>query len=304
MSRKRVIVTGGTGFIGGALVDLLSERGDEVVVLSRGPGSDSWDPADGRLDPKLLEGADAVVNFNGVSIGPSTLLEAPTRRFTSKHRAAILDSRVDSTRLLAETIASLDDKPAVFVSSSAIGYYGDTGDTPVDETGQRGDGFLADVVVAWEAAAEPARSAGVRLALPRTGIVLAREGGALAPLLPLFKAGLAGPLGGGGQWWSWITLEDEVRAIEHLIDGDLDGPVNLTAPNPVTQKHLFDAVGAKLGRPTVVPAPKFALDLVLGKGLAQAIAYGSARVLPARLEESGFDFGSPSIEQAVEQVFG
>lgn len=304
MSPKRIVVTGGSGLIGSALVDSLRERGDDVVVLTRGDGRTTWNPATGDIDTSLIEGADAVVNLNGVSIGPQSLVQAPAKRWTRARKEAILNSRVDSTSLLADTIAAADDKPGVFVSSSAIGYYGDTGDTPVDESAPSGDDFLASVVAAWEAAATAAHEAGVRTAMARTGIVLAREGGALAPLLPLYRAGLGGAIGNGRQWWSWITLRDEVRAIRFLIDGDLDGPVNLTAPNPVTQQAFAKGVGAALKRPTVVPAPTFALNLVLGKGLAEAIGYGSARVIPAKLEEAGFTFTSATVEQGIAEVLG
>jgi len=302
MSPKKIVVTGGTGLIGSALVDSLRTRGDDVIVLTRGGGTTSWNPAEGELDSGLIAGVDAVVNLNGVSIGPSSLVKAPSMRWTDNHKAEILNSRVDSTRLLAEAIASEDERPGVFVSGSAIGYYGDTGDAAVDESDPNGDGFLASVVAAWEAAAEPARVAGVRTVMPRTGIVLARDGGALAPLLPLFKAGLGGPIGNGRQWWSWITLRDEVRALELLIDGDLEGPVNLTAPNPVTQREFATVVAAELKRPAVIPAPRFALDLILGKGLAEAIGYGSSRVLPSRLEDAGFTFTSATLEQGIAEI--
>ncbi|MGI9529790.1 MAG: TIGR01777 family oxidoreductase [Acidimicrobiia bacterium] len=304
MSPKRVVITGGSGLIGSALADALRRRGDDVVALTRGGGTKSWNPETGDLDLSLIEGADAVVNLSGASIGPNSILNAPAMRWTSARKKQILNSRVQSTSVLATAIAATDAKPGVFISGSAIGFYGDTGDTAVDESASGGDGFLASVVEDWEAAALPASEAGVRTVLARTGIVLARDGGALAPLLPLYKAGLGGPIGSGEQWWSWITLRDEVRAIEFLIDGDLEGPVNLTAPGPVTQRAFATELGSALKRPTVVPAPAFALDLVLGKGLAEAIGYGSVRVLPTRLEEAGFAFTSPSVDIALAEVFG
>jgi len=304
VSSKKIVITGASGLIGSALADTLRKRGDDVVALTRGSGPASWNPQTGDLDLGLIEGADAVVNLSGASIGPSSILQAPTMRWTSGRKQEILDSRVQSTSVLAAAIAATDDKPDVFVSGSAIGFYGDTGDQAVDESAPRGDGFLADVVAAWEAAALPASEAGVRTPLARTGIVLASHGGALAPLLPLYKAGLFGTIGSGEQWWSWITLRDEVRAIEFLIDGDLDGPVNLTAPGPVTQRAFSGEVGTVLKRPTVVPAPKFALDLMLGKGLAEAIGYGSTRVLPTRLDEAGFAFTSPSLDVGLAEVLG
>jgi uncharacterized protein (TIGR01777 family) len=293
---RRIVVTGGTGLIGNALVASLRERGDDVVVVGRGSGDATWDPAAGELDPSLVGGVDAVVNLNGAGVAD--------KRWTDERKALILRSRVDSTRLLADTIASVVDKPSVFVSGSAIGYYGDTGDIAVDESAPEGDGFLASVVAEWEAVALPARQAGVRTPLARTGIVLSKSGGALGPLMPLFKVGLGGPIGRGKQWWSWITIRDEIRALEFLLDGDLDGPVNLTAPIPVRQSDFAKAMGSEMGRPAVVPAPKFALDLRLGRELAGSIGYGSQRVLPVRLENAGFEFSSDTVQAGLKDVFG
>lgn len=297
MAERRIIVTGGTGLIGRALVATLRNRGDDVVVVGRGrsiDGGPTWDPAAGSLDPEVLEAADVVVNLNGAGVGD--------KRWTDERKRVILESRTKPTALLAETIAAMDDPPPVFVSASAMGYYGDTGDTEVDETSPAGEGFLADVCVAWEEAADPARDAGIRVVHPRTGIVLSRDSEAMKPLIPLFKLGLGGPIGSGDQWWSWITLPDEVDALVYCIDQDLHGPVNLTAPNPVRNKDFAKALGTALGRPSFFPAPKFALDVRLGKELAEAIGYGSQRVVPTVLLDAGFSFGSPTIDEGLAAI--
>lgn len=282
--------------IGSALTDFLTARGDSVVQLGRGSGPSTWDPSSGRLDPDVLSGIDAVVNLNGVGIGD--------KRWTDDRKRLILSSRVDSTSLLASTMTALERPPSVFVSSSAIGFYGDTGDTIVDESAPPGDDFQSTVCQAWEAAADPARAAGIRVVHPRSGIVLEEGDGALQPLTPLFRLGIGGRLGDGSQWWSWITLRDEVRAIAHLIDTDLSGPVNLVAPNPVTNADFTDALGHELGRPTIIPVPKFALDIRLGRELAASLGYGSVRVRPTKLLESGFTFTSETVAAGLADVFG
>ena len=295
MSGKRIVVTGGSGLIGSALVAALRERGDDVVVLTRSGGPTSWNPDAGELDPSLLEAADAVVCLNGVGVGD--------KRWSEDRKALILSSRVNPTSLLATTMAGMDDKPGVFVIGTAVGYYGDTGDTVMTESSPAGDDFLADVVVQWEAAAAPAAEAGIRTAFARTGtIVLSTDNPAMKQLLPLFKAGLGGPIAGGRHWWSTISLRDEVRAIEFLIDGDLSGPVNLVGPQPVTQGDFAKMLGAELGRPAVVPVPKFALDIRLGKELAAAVGYGSQRVLPEALTDAGFEFTAATTEEGIRDM--
>ena len=297
MTEKKIVVTGGTGFLGSVLVRSLRQRGDDVVVIGRGAGAGAdatWDPAAGVLDASLLEGADVVVNLNGAGIGE--------KRWTDARKQVVLESRTVPTALLATTMASMDNPPPLFLSGSAMGYYGNTGDTPVDESAPQGDGFLASVCAEWEAAADPARDAGIRVIHPRTGIVLDRRSEALKPLIPLFKMGVGGPIGGGSQWWSWITLADTVAAFEHCIDAELAGPVNLVAPNPVTNREFAKALGAQLGRPSFFPAPKFAVDIRLGKELASTMAYGSLRVLPTVLEAEGFSFSAPTIEEALADV--
>lgn len=293
---RRVVATGATGFIGTALVRALRDRGDVVTVLSRTPSQSQWSPDTGVLDPSLFDGVDVVVNLSGAGIGD--------KRWTAKRKQLIIDSRMQATSLLARTISSLEQKPSVFLSASAIGYYGDTGDTIVDESSPAGGDFQADVCSQWEWAADAARDAGIRVVHPRTGIVLASHGGALKPMLPLFRIGLGGRLGSGDQWWSWVTLEDEVRALLFLIDGTLDGPVNIVAPNPARNVDVTRALGDELDRSASIPVPEFALDLRLGRELAESLGYGSVRVSSQKLTDAGFTFESESIEEGLTAVFG
>ncbi|MEN8239421.1 MAG: TIGR01777 family oxidoreductase, partial [Actinomycetota bacterium] len=248
------------------------------------------------LDSAVLVGADAVVALNGAGIGDA--------RWTDDRKAILRSSRIDSVGLLASAIALMECPPGVFVSASATGFYGDTGDDLVDEGAPPGGDFLATLCVDWEAAARPAASSQTRVVRARTGIVLARNGGALEPLLPLFKVGLGGPIASGRQWWSWITLADEVSALLFLIDSDISGPVNLVAPNPVRQVDFAKALGVQLRRPAVIPVPRFALNLRLGKELAEAIGIASQRVSPRTLLDSGFQFGSSEIDEALASVLG
>jgi uncharacterized protein (TIGR01777 family) len=296
---KRIVVTGGTGLIGGALVEALGMRGDDVVVLRRGSGRESvptWDPGRRVLDAEVLVGADAVVSLNGAGIGD--------KRWTALRKAILRSSRTEPVSLIAEAMAGMVDPPGVLVAGSATGYYGDAGDRLLDEGSPQGDDFLANLCGDWEAATNPAKDSGVRVVHARTGIVLSSDGGALTPLLPIFKAGLGGPIAGGTHWWSWITLADEIAALLFLIDGDISGPVNLVAPNPVRQREFAKALGAALGRPAVVPAPRFAVQARLGRELAAAIGYASQRVAPAVLLDSGFVFESVDVEEALARVLG
>jgi uncharacterized protein (TIGR01777 family) len=294
---RKVVVSGGSGLIGGALVAALSDRGDAVVALGRtaGDGDATWDPVAGQLDSTVLEGCDAVVNLNGAGIGDA--------RWTDQRKLLLRDSRIGPTALLAETIAGLDEPPSVFVSASAIGIYGDRGDEELTESSTYGVDFLARLCVDWEAAAEPARLSGVRVVHPRTGIVLARDGGALAPLIPIFKLGVGGAIAGGRQWWSWITLGDMVDSLLFLIDSDVDGPVNCVSPHPVRQRAFAVALGAQLHRPAFVPAPRFAVQARLGKELANVVACGSQRVLPTVLTAAGFRFKDEDLAPALGVVF-
>ncbi|MFF7444850.1 MULTISPECIES: TIGR01777 family oxidoreductase [unclassified Streptomyces] len=294
MHRSRIAVAGASGLIGSALVRSLTADGHEVVRLvrraPRGDGEVRWDPEGRRVDTAGLAGCDAVVNLAGVGIGD--------RRWTEAYKARIRSSRVDGTAALAEAVAALDEPPRVFVNGSAMGYYGETGDRVVDESAPPGEGFLPELCVEWEAAAAPAREAGVRTVFTRTGLVVAREGGAWGRLFPLFKAGLGGRLGDGRQYWSFISLHDEVAAIRHLLDTDgLSGPFNLTAPNPLTNREITEAMGRVLHRPTLLSVPAPVLRTVLGELSSDVL--GSQRVVPKRLLESGFTFAFPEIEGAV-----
>ena len=296
---KRIAITGSTGLIGTALHRALEADGHQVLAVVRRPvrageAAVSWDPDAGTIDAAALEGVDAVVHLAGAGIGDE--------RWTDERKRLILESRTRGTALLAATLSSLDAKPAVLISGSAIGYYGDRGDETLTEQSAAGDDFLASICVPWEAEAQPVVDAGIRLATIRTGIVLSTEGGALPKMLPLFKLGLGGPYGSGRQWWSWITLTDEVAAIRHLIDHDVRGPVNLTAPRPVPERDLAKALGRALHRPSLLPVPRFGPKLVVGAELAEALLFTSAKVLPTVLEASGFTFAHPDLDAALPAV--
>ncbi|MFE1811220.1 MULTISPECIES: TIGR01777 family oxidoreductase [unclassified Streptomyces] len=290
----RIAVTGSTGLIGSALVRSLREDGHEVVrFVRREPAAADearWDPARGHVDPAGLAGCGAVVGLAGAGVGD--------HRWTAAYKKEIRDSRVLGTAALARAVAALDEPPGVFVVGSAVGYYGDTGDRVVDEGAPAGTGFLPSVCVEWEAAAEPARTAGVRTAFARTGLVVAGEGGAWGRMFPLFKAGLGGRLGDGRQYWSYISLRDEVAALRHVIDTpSLEGPVNLTAPEPLTNREVTAAMARVLHRPAVLPVPAVALRVALGEFSSDVL--GSQRARPKRLLESGFEFRDPGIEDAI-----
>jgi uncharacterized protein (TIGR01777 family) len=295
----RIAVTGSSGLIGSALVRSLGTDGHEVLRLVRrapsGPGEVRWDPRRGTVDTAGLEGCEAVVHLAGAGIGD--------RRWSDDRKRELVDSRVLGTGAIARAIASLDTAPRVLVSGSAIGVYGDTGDAWVDEDSPAGTGFLAELCQDWEAAADPARAAGIRTVHARTGLVVAKGGGAWGKLFPLFKAGLGGRLGDGRQYWSFIALHDEVAAIRYALDTEqLSGPVNLTTPEPLTNREITAAMGRVLRRPTVAAVPESVLRLVLGE-LAQDVV-GSQRVRPKRLMESGFRFAFPEIDQAVGAALG
>lgn len=298
----RVLISGSTGFVGEALVRRLAETGHEAVRLVRSAPTDSvpsvrWDPAVRFIEPGALDGIDAVVHLAGESIASS--------RWTDAQKARILDSRVDGTTTLADAIAAATDPPAVLLSGSAIGYYGDRGDERVDETSGPGDDFAAAVSQAWEAAARPADTDRTRVAYLRTGVVLHPSGGALREQLPFFRLGLGGRIGTGRQWFSWISLRDEVDAIVHLLEADdVSGPVNLTAPNPVTNADFTKALGSALGRPTLLPTPRLALWARLGRELSGTLLEGGAHVLPSALLASGYRFRDAEIEPALNAMLG
>ncbi len=291
----KVLVTGATGLIGTALCDALRERDDLAIAITRGrhgPGELSWDPERGELEADRLEGADAIVHLAGESIGNA--------RWTPETKRRILESRTKGTTLLAKTVASLVDPPRVLVSGSAIGYYGDRGDDVLTEESVPGGGFLSDVAVRWEESVAAADQAGIRTVRVRTGIVLAREGGALARLLLPFKLGLGGRIGSGRQWMSWIALEDEVGAILHAIDHeDVIGAMNATAPNPVTNRDFTETLGHVLNRPTKVPTPLTALKLRYGDELVRELLCYSQRVEPHVLHETGYTFRHPRLDDAL-----
>ncbi|MET8831026.1 TIGR01777 family oxidoreductase [Streptomyces sp. NPDC004610] len=294
MERSRIAVAGASGLIGGSLVRSLTADGHEVVRLvrrePRGGDEVRWDPEAGRVDTAGLEGCTAVVNLAGAGVGD--------RRWSDAYKARLRRSRIGGTTALAEAVAALEVPPRVFVNGSAMGFYGLTGDRAVDESAPAGTGFLPQMCVDWEAAAAPAERAGVRTVFARTGLVVAREGGAWARLFPLFKAGLGGRLGDGRQYWSFIALHDEVAALRHLLDrDDLSGPFNLTAPEPLTNREITEAMARVLHRPARFPVPSPVLRAVLGEMSGDVL--GSQRVLPGRLLESGFVFAFPGIEDAV-----
>ncbi|MEV0324440.1 TIGR01777 family oxidoreductase [Streptomyces sp. NPDC050658] len=292
--RFRIAVAGASGLIGTALTRALADDGHEVVrLVRRAPRTRDevrWDPKEGYVDPAGLAGCEAVVNLAGAGVGD--------HRWTAAYKREIRDSRVLGTATLATAAAALDEPPRVFLCASAIGYYGDTGQHAVDESAPSGEGFLPSLCVEWEGAAAPAREAGIRTVFARNGLVVAREGGAWGRLFPLFKAGLGGRMGDGRQYWSYISLHDEVAALRHLIDrDDLSGPFNLTAPDPLTNREVTAAMGRVLHRPTLFTAPKPALKIVLGEMAGDVL--GSLRVLPTRLLESGFSFAFPGIDETI-----
>lgn len=292
MHPTRIAVAGASGLIGSALARSLAADGHDVVRLVRRPPREPdevrWDPARRYVDAAGLTGCDAVVNLAGVNIA--------ARRWNEAHKKAVRDSRVQGTATLAGALATLGTPPRVFVNGSAVGFYGDTGERAVDESAPAGEGFLPSLCQEWEGAAAPAQDAGVRTVFARTGMVVAREGGAWQRLFPLFKAGLGGRLGDGRQYWSCIALRDEVAALRRLLaDESLSGPVNLTGPEPCTNRELTAAMGRVLHRPTPFAVPAPVLRLALGELANDTLT--SQRVLPARLLASGFTFTSGTIEE-------
>ena len=290
----KVAVTGASGLIGSALVPHLRAEGHDVVRFVRGnvaaPDARPWDGR--RLDPALLDDVDAVVHLAGAPVAG--------KRWTASYKDTILRSRVDGTTAVAEAIAA-SGAPRVLLSSSAVGWYGDTGDRLTDETGPTGKGFLAEVCRAWEAATEPAETT-ARVAHLRTGYVLAKEALGLAKQARVAKLGLGAPLGSGNQWMSWITLADEVRAITHLLTADVRGPVNLVAPHPATNRQLTSAINRAVHRPTFpVPVPGVVLTAALGAFAAEGVLIGQ-RLEPAVLSRSGFTFEHPDLDEALRSV--
>jgi uncharacterized protein (TIGR01777 family) len=291
----KVGVTGASGLIGTALTRHLRRRGHAVVAFVRrraGEGEIGWDPEAGELDADRLQGLDAVVNLAGAGIGD--------HRWTDEYKRQVRESRVRGTAAIASAMAERGGPP-VLLNASAVGYYGNS-EQPVDETAPPGDDFLAGVVAAWEAATAPAEQAGIRVVRMRSGIVLSADGGALKPMLPLFKLGLGGRFGNGRQWMSWISIDDEVQAIEHLLTSDARGAVNLTAPEPCRNRDFVKTLASVLGRRAVLPVPEFAPKLVLGAERAEALLFGGQHVVPRVLTDDGYTFQHPELEQALRAV--
>lgn len=294
-----VVVSGARGLIGSALRSALERDGHRVIPLVR-PGSPAdgihWDPDEGTIDAAALEGIDAVVHLAGEGVA--------SHRWTDEHKRRVRESRTKGTTLLAGALAGLQRKPNVFLSGSAVGYYGDRGLTELTEDSGPGADFLSEVCQAWEAATQAAETAGIRTVHLRTGIVLSTEGGALKTQLPVFRFGLGGQAGSGNQWLSWITMADEIGAIRFLLDhDDVRGPVNLTAPAPCTNAEFTKALGRAVGRPTVVRIPHFVTKAPLGIGdLAESLLFSSARVLPTALLAAGYPFQHTQLDEALDAV--
>ena len=292
---RSVAITGASGMIGAALARALAAGGLRVLRIGRRPGDGSdllWDPAAGRIDAASLEGVDAVVHLAGESIASG--------RWTRERKLRIRESRTQGTTLLARALAALDRKPQVLVSVSAVGIYGDRGDELLTDTSAPGTGFLPDVARAWEASADPAREAGIRVAHPRLAAVLSRSGGVLGRLLLPFRLGLGGPIGRGAQWMPLVSLDDAIGAIRHLIDSPgLSGPFNVSLPTPVTNREFSAALGRALHRPAILPVPPAALRLAYG-ALADELLIASAKVVPLGLEAAGYRFQHPDIDSALQ----
>jgi uncharacterized protein (TIGR01777 family) len=297
----RVAITGSTGLIGSALTKSLLKDGHQVLRLTRGgakaagDGSESasWDPKGGTVQPGALEGVEAVVHLAGAGIGD--------KRWNDAYKKELRDSRVLGTQTIARAIAGLDAKPRVLVSGSAVGYYGDTGDRVVDESTPAGTDFLARLCVEWEDASAPAAQAGIRVVHPRTGLVVSAKGGAWGKLFPLFRYGLGGRLGSGNQYWPFISLTDHIAALRFAIDNDdVVGPLNFSAPEPLTNREITKAMGKAMSRPTLASVPEFALKIAVGE-FASGIT-GSCRAVPAGLLKAGFQFQYPTIEQSLQSV--
>jgi uncharacterized protein (TIGR01777 family) len=293
-----IAVTGATGLIGSALVDRLRAHGHTVRRFVHSPkdareGDVVWDSERSDLPAGALDGVEAVVNLAGAPIA---------HRWSAERKHQIRDSRVLGTERLARAIAAMEQKPRVFLSGSAVGYYGNRGDEVLSESSTPGDDFLAGVCVEWERVTSPAADAGVRVVLVRTGVVLSKDGGALAKMLPPFKLGMGGPLGSGEQWMSWIAIEDHLHAMEHCLFVDrMRGAVNFAAPNPVRNSHFATTLGRVLSRPALIPVPELALTLMYGE-MARETILASQRALPDALAASGFDFRHPTVEGAIRAV--
>ena len=300
----RVLVSGSHGLVGSALIDSLRADGHEITRLIRGrlatpgAGEAAWDIKEGTVDEAAIAGHDAVVNLAGAGLGD--------HRWTDAYKQEVLESRVRGTLILTHALARLEPKPSVLVSGSAVGYYGgDHGDAELTEDSPAGTGFLADVARQWEAAALPAKEANIRTVYVRTGIVQSGAGGALKKLVLPFKLGLGGRFGSGKQWLSWVHIADQVGAIRFVLENDaVEGPINATAPNPVTVSDYAAALGRAVHRPAKLPTPTFALKAVLGGEMTDEMLLGGQRVLPAKLLAAGYNFRHPELDEALADALG
>lgn len=295
----KIVISGSSGMIGTALAASLRANGHRPISLVRrapaaGVDEIQWDPEQGTIDAAGLEGCHGVVHLAGAGIGD--------KRWNDARKKVILESRTKGTTLLAESLAALDDKPAVLVSASGIGFYGNRGDDELTEADAVGTDFLAGVCAQWEAATTPAAAAGIRTVLARTSVVMSEQGGTLKKQLPLFKLGLGGRFGPGTQWLSWISLRDQVRALEFLLEEDISGPVNLCAPNPVTNLQFTKTLGTMLKRPTLVPVPLFGPKLLFGSQLVEELILTSQKGVPSALLENGFTFEDPELGPALRRM--
>ncbi|MGB5809135.1 MAG: TIGR01777 family oxidoreductase [Polyangiales bacterium] len=293
----KIVVTGASGLVGTALVPTLAANGFEVIrLVRRDPRADDevrWNPGNGTIDASGLDGTVGAVHLAGDNVAEG--------RWTGTKKARIRDSRIDGTTLIANTLATLSPKPRVLVSASAIGFYGDRGDEVVDESTAAGTGFLASVCQDWEAATAPAEAAGIRVVHTRVGIVLAKEGGALAKMKTPFALGVGGRIGDGRQYMSWISLDDLVSGLLFAVqNASVRGPVNMVSPEPVTNAEFTETLGRTLKRPAVLPVPKFALRLALGSEMANEMLLGGARVLPSVLHDNGFAWEHTDLRSALE----
>ncbi|MGH9821158.1 MAG: TIGR01777 family oxidoreductase [Pyrinomonadaceae bacterium] len=294
----KVLITGASGLIGTALQKSFKEKGCEMVLASRKEAKDDrhvqWDVETGFIESEKLEGIDSVIHLAGENVSGL--------RWTDEKKKAIRDSRVHGTRSVVEAISKLKRKPRVLIAASAIGFYGDRGDEEMTETSAAGDTFLAEVSKDWEAEARRAEDSGIRTVLLRTGIVLSKDGGALGTMLTPFKFGVGGVIGSGKQWMSWISLDDHIRVIEHALENEnVRGAINSVGPNPVTNEEFTKTLGEVLYRPTILPLPSFAVNMVFGE-MGDALLLASTRVLPKRLEDAGFEFEYPKLKAAIEHA--
>ncbi len=297
----RVALAGASGLIGRALAGHLIAEGHHVVRLTRDPAARAddvryWNPATGDIDENAFHDIEGVVNLAGAGIGD--------RRWSERRRRELRQSRVDATELLVEAMGAAPSPPSVLVAGSAVGFYGDRGDEVLSEDAGQGSGFLASLTADWEAAATRAEDHGIRVTQARTGLVVAGNAPFLTRMLPLFKLGIGGPLGNGRQWWPWIALDDEVRALAFLLESEITGPVNLCSPHPVTNREFTRTLASVLRRPAALTVPRFGPRLLLGRELADGLLFASARADPGVLTSAGFEFHHPALHTTLEKILG